>query len=193
MPDEPDDHAPGNEKRNRVIGWSVLAVAGIAIVVAVVDHTRAGNEAEQNTDRVPAAVTYTDLPSTPAPALPAVTSAPAPDTSSAPPAPPAQPAVVVSDLTEWDQQGDPSCQMHYSQLPDGMTITRFTLTEPGELVTHISDTAGHVHSNDQQESAGAAAFTYDVPLGQISDMGAVFYPNDGQSVTCGITPGAAAP
>ena len=83
--------------------------------------------------------------------------------------------------------------MHYSKLPDGMTITRFTLTEPGELIIHVSGTAGNLHSNDQQERAGAAAFSYDVPLGRISDMGAVFYPAGGTSVMCGITPGADAP
>ena len=40
---------------------------------------------------------------------------------------------------------------------------------------------------------GAPAFSYDVPLGRISDMGAVFYPAGGASVMCGITPGADAP
>lgn len=83
--------------------------------------------------------------------------------------------------------------MHYSQTLDGNTITRFTLTEPGELITHVSGPDGAIHRNDQQETAGTIAFTYPVPLSQIGDMGAVFYPSSGASVVCGIAPGANAP
>jgi hypothetical protein len=164
----------------------ILGVFAVVVAAMIVKYQTRHSAAQAQVQTVAPFTTPTDSP------VPALAPAAAPATSDAAvPAP--SPTVVVSDLPTWDQQGDPACQMHYSQLPDGMTITRFTLTEPGELITHVSDMAGKLHRNDQQESAGAAAFSYDVPLSQISDMGAIFYPDGGASVMCGITPGANAP
>lgn len=100
---------------------------------------------------------------------------------------------TVTDLPQFDQAADGNaCAMHYSQTSDGRTITRFTITQPGELITHVSGPDG-LHRNDEQVTANYWAYAYDVPLNQVTDMGAVLYLADGTTAACAISPGATAP
>ncbi|HEV2640139.1 MAG TPA: hypothetical protein VGX23_33705 [Actinocrinis sp.] len=107
---------------------------------------------------------------------------------------PAQP--LVTDLPQFDLAGSGTgCDMHYSQNSSGMTITRFTLAGPGELITHVTGPAPDyvIHRNDNQVQAGNVAYSYDVPLSEVQDMGAVMAFSDGSSASCSIGPGATAP
>jgi pyruvate/2-oxoglutarate dehydrogenase complex dihydrolipoamide acyltransferase (E2) component len=178
-------------KRARIILWSVGTAAAVPVAVGMVQG------AQESLHSTPAAATASSAaPSRPAPA----TSTPAaPPPSSAPPKPapstqPPSPAptVLVSDLPSWDQDGDPACRMHYSQTADGRTVTRFTITKPGELITHVSGPAG-LQRHDEQVTANTWAYTYDTTLAQITDMGAVLHLPGGSQVACGISAGAMAP
>jgi hypothetical protein len=80
------------------------------------------------------------------------------------------------------------CVMTYGPSTSGGTLTVVTVDVPGEIITHISDGAGNIHRNDVQITQGPNAFTYDVPLSQVGDMGAVFYLTDGTSQSCTIKP-----
>ena len=167
------------------MGWvrkhPELVILGVFIVVVVVGIVR------YQTRSSPPPSTAGDLPST------AVSvSADVPDTS-APPPPSPQPSVVVSDNPAFDLTGSgDACRMHYFQDAQGETVTVFTLTAAGELITHVSGPGGIVR-HDQQESAGTSRFTYGFPLAQATDMGAVLYLGDGTSQSCTISAGADTP
>lgn len=116
-----------------------------------------------------------------------------PDTGSTGGASSAPNAQMLADLPQFDQVGDgTACAMHYSQTSDGNTVTRFTINQPGELITHVSGPDGN-HRNDQQVTANYWAYTYSVPLNQVTDMGAVLYLADGTTAACAISPGTTAP
>ena len=80
------------------------------------------------------------------------------------------------------------CTMTYGPSKTGGTVTVVTVDEPGEIITHVSDSQGNIHRNDTQITQGPNAFTYNVPLAQVGDMGAVFYPSGGSSESCTIAP-----
>ena len=146
------------------------------------------------------AVTYTDLPSAgdvPAAADPetgAVAAVP-PATSAAPPPPSSSPApsVLVSDNPAFDLTGSGgACRMHYFQDDQGRTVTLFSLTVDGELITHVSGPPG-IGRHDEQFTRGVNRIVYDFPLSQAGDMGAVFYLPDGSSQSCTISAGSDTP
>lgn len=69
---------------------------------------------------------------------------------------------------------DTPCHMTYGATADGRTITRVQTATAGELITHVGGNAGPTR-NDMQITPGISAFTYDVPLNQVEDMGAILY------------------
>lgn len=147
-----------------------------------------------------AAVTYTDVPSTvdtPAAADPETSAAavlpPASSAAPAPPSPSAAPSVLVSDNPAFDLTGSgDACRMHYFQDDQGRTVTLFSLTVDGELITHVSGPPG-IGRHDEQFTRGVNRIVYDFPLSQAGDMGAVFYLPDGSSQSCTISAGSDTP
>lgn len=102
---------------------------------------------------------------------------------------PAKTTAAAIDNPALDLPGSGSdCVMTYAPSPAGGTLTVITVTVPGEIRTHVSDGAGNLHTNDTHITQGPNAFTYDVPLSQVDDMGAVFYPDGGASQSCTIEP-----
>jgi hypothetical protein len=135
---------------------------------------------------VPVVSTAAPLPSSPAPV--AVSSSPAP------PPPKPSPSPAVTDLPQFDQDGaGDACKMHYSQTQDGQTITRFTISQSGELITHVSGPGGAIYRHDEQVTANYWAYTAPVALAAVTDMGAVLYLSDGSQQSCAIGPGTMAP
>ena len=123
---------------------------------------------------------------------PASTGATAPAQPATSDAAAASPSVLVSDNPAFDLTGSGgACRMHYFET-GGQTVTLFTLTAGGELITHVSGPDGIVR-NDRQLTAGPSRFTYGFPLSQAIDMGAVLYLPDGSSQSCTISAGAGAP
>jgi len=92
------------------------------------------------------------------------------------------------DLPQFDQAGTGNaCVMTYGPGGAGGVVTVFTLGEAGTLVTHVDGPGGqHIHT--QAEPKGPVSFGYGFPLGQVSGMGAVFYPDSGGRVDCAIGP-----
>jgi hypothetical protein len=76
--------------------------------------------------------------------------------------------------------------MTYASTSNGLTTTRFDVAVAGELITHVSGPAG-IQRNDNEVTANFWSFTYDVPLPQVSDMGAVLYVGD-HEYACSIAP-----
>lgn len=110
-----------------------------------------------------------------------------------PPSPSPVPSVVVSDNPAFDLTGSGGgCRMHYFQDEQGRTVTLFTLTVDGELITHVSGPDG-IGRHDEQETRGPVRIVYDFPLSQATDMGAVLYLPDGSSQSCTISAGADTP
>jgi hypothetical protein len=65
----------------------------------------------------------------------------------------------------------------------------FAFADAGEIITHLSDTAGNIYRHDDQVSAGARAYIDDVPLSQVDDAGAIFQDADGTRHVCSIAAG----
>lgn len=78
--------------------------------------------------------------------------------------------------------------MTYGPSQDGGTLTLITVNAPGQIITHVTDSQYNIHRNDTHITQGPNAFVYDFPLDQATDMGAVFYPDDGPSESCTIKP-----
>lgn len=113
---------------------------------------------------------------------------PVPDSPSSSPS--AVPSVVVSDNPAFDLTGSgDACRMTYFQDGQGRTVTLFTLTADGELITHVSGPPG-IGRHDEQMTRGVSRIVYDFPLSQATDMGAVLYLPDGTQQSCSITPGS---
>jgi hypothetical protein len=105
----------------------------------------------------------------------------------------ASPSATTSDNPAFDLTGSgDACRMHYMQV-DGQTVTLFTLTEAGEVITHVSGPDGSINRNDVHWTAGVSRLTYDFPLTQATDIGAVLYLPDGTSQSCTISAGTGAP
>lgn len=117
----------------------------------------------------------------------AAPSSAAPTTTEPAPSPTKSSAQPQADLPQFDLAGSGSdCVMTYAASPSGGTLTVVTVTKPGEIITHVSDQSGNLHRNDTQITQGPNAFSYDVPLSQVGDMGAVFTPAGGSSESCTI-------
>lgn len=171
----------GPSKRNRDAGRAVLIVAAVAIAVIVAIGIK--NIPDTGTTGSGAGTDATQSQPTDTIAQASTATATTPD---------AVPSVVVSDNPAFDLTGSgDACRMHYSQI-NGNTATTFTLTLDGEMITHVSGPDG-LHRNDQKLTRGVSAFTYDFPLGQATDMGAMLYLPDGTSQSCTISSGAGAP
>jgi hypothetical protein len=165
-------------------GLWIGGIAAVAIIGVVGNATGAGKTSDAAN---PAITTPASHPSSgaEAPVKPAVVSTqPASPTTvgtSAAPSP--------IDNAAFDLTGSGSdCVMTYGPSTSGGTLTVVTVDVPGEIITHISDSAGNIHRNDVQITQGPNAFAYDVPLSQVGDMGAVFYLTDGTSQSCTIKP-----
>lgn len=105
----------------------------------------------------------------------------------------AAPSVTTSDNPAFDLTGSgDACRMHYMQV-DGQTVTLFTLTESGEVITHVSGPDYSINRNDVHWTAGVSRLTYGFPLSQATDIGAVLYLADGTSQSCTISAGTGAP
>lgn len=166
---------------------ALAALAAAALAVAGCSSSPASSNANSQT----IVVTTTALPagvhsaSHPATSAAAVKSAPKPSS-------PAAPALTTSDNPAFDLTGSgPDCVMHYFQQ-DGETVTLFRLTKAAEVITHVSGPDG-INRNDVHWSAGVSRLTYDFPLSQATDMGAVAYFPDGSSESCTISAGTSAP
>ena len=137
-------------------------------------------------------VTKTALPATvhspsrPATSAAAVKAAPRPSS-------PAAPTLTTSDNPAFDLTGSgPDCVMHYFQQ-DGETVTLFRLAKAGEVITHVSGPDYSINRNDVHWTAGVSRLTYDFPLAQATDMGAVAYFPDGSSESCTISASTSTP
>lgn len=168
------------------MGWvrkhPELVILGVFIAVVVVGIVR------YQTRSSPPPSTAGELPS-----VAAVTTRPAAPAASTPASPSPQPTVVVSDNPAFDLTGSGgACRMHYFQDEQGETVTVFTLTVAGELITHVSGPDG-IGRHDVRETRGPVRVVYAFPLGQATDMGAVLYLGDGTSQSCTISAGADTP
>ena len=124
---------------------------------------------------------------TPTAALP-VASERSPVASSQPaqPSPQASLASATKDFSQAGSNGTPY-HMTYAATADGRTTTRFQITASGELITHVGGPAGLMR-NDKQVTPNYWAFTYDIPLDQVDDIGGVLYVGGGE-FACSIAPG----
>lgn len=118
---------------------------------------------------------------------PAASAAPQTAPSTAPvkssPTPHARPAVAI------DQDGDPGtpCAMTYVPNSDRTgTITRFTIRQAGELITHLDGPNG-LARQDKAVTPGTIPFSYDFPLTKITGAGAILQIGDARHV-CSIKP-----
>lgn len=150
----------------------ILAVFVAVVVAGIVRY---------QTRSTPPAGAAGDLSTSPSAAVPST------------PPPSAVSSGQPTDLPQFDRAGSgTACTMTYAPDSLGGTQTVFNLAKPGELVTHVNGPDG-LHRHDEREPTGPVVFDYDVPVGQITDMGAVLYLADGSSQSCTISAGSDAP
>jgi hypothetical protein len=122
---------------------------------------------------------------------------PAGSSSTAPtPVAAAQPAAPTDSAPPADDSnslpGSPGTPCHMAYAARGnQTVMRFWFARPGEIITHLDGAGPGINRHDDHVPAGYTTYVYDVPFGQITDMGAVFYAPDasGQSWACAYAPG----
>jgi hypothetical protein len=74
--------------------------------------------------------------------------------------------------------------MVYSDNGNGTMSVNFAFTQPGEIISHVTTANGEHRADDQVTSS--KQYTYDFPLSEVTDMGAVFYYGGG-SASCSIS------
>lgn len=78
---------------------------------------------------------------------------------------------AAKDIPALDNPGDPECVIAYRDNGDGTMTWVVTVTEDGDLITHVSDTDGTLYRHDEHVAKGANAFRATVPLSRINDIG----------------------